>query len=133
VADISGVHWFNDSKATNVGASVAAIKGLPGLHVLIAGGESKKADFEPLKSIAKKHLRAVVLIGRDADIIEKALRGEVPVTHAADMEDAVTKAAELAQPGDNVLLSPACASFDMYRNFEHRGEVFMQFVQERLQ
>jgi len=128
VADINGVHWFNDSKGTNVGASVAAIEGLPGLHVLIAGGEGKKADFGPLKLVAKKHLRAVVLIGRDADMIEKALCGEVPVRHASDMKDAVIAAAELAQPGDNVLLSPACASFDMYRNFEHRGEVFMQAV-----
>lgn len=133
VADINGVHWFNDSKATNVGASIAAIKGLPGMHVLIAGGESKGADFEPLKSIAKKHLRAVVLMGRDADIIEKALCGEVQVIRVADMKDAVIKAAELAQPGDNVLLSPACASFDMYRNFEHRGAEFVKAMRECLQ
>ena len=133
LAEINGVHWFNDSKATNVGASLAAIEGLPGTHVLIAGGESKQADFSPLKQVAKDRLRAVVLIGRDADIIESALDNVVPVLHAVDMDDAVKKAAELAQPGDNVLLSPACASFDMYQNFEHRGAAFIQSVQECLQ
>lgn len=130
VAEINNVQWFNDSKATNVGASVAAIEGLPGMHVLIAGGESKKADFEQLKLVAKKHLRAAVLIGCDAEIIEKSLCSEVPVVHAPDMKSAVIKAAELARSGDNVLLSPACASFDMYDNFEHRGEVFMQCVKD---
>ena len=133
IAEINGVHWFNDSKATNVGASLAAIEGLPGTHVLIAGGEGKQADFSPLKRVAKDRLRAVVLIGRDACIIEEALGGVVPVVHAKDMNDAVMKSAELAQPGDNVLLSPACASFDMFNNFEHRGAVFIQAVQECLQ
>lgn len=133
IAEINGVNWFNDSKATNVGASLAAIEGLPGTHVLIAGGESKQADFSPLKRVAKGWLRAVILMGRDADIIEKALDNVVPVVHAVDMDDAVKKAAELAQPGDNVLLSPACASFDMYKDFEHRGAAFIQSVQECLQ
>lgn len=133
VAEINGVHWFNDSKATNVGASLAAIEGLPGTHVLIAGGEGKQADFSPLKQVAKERLRAVVLIGSDADIIEQALDNIVPVMHATDMDDAVKKAAELSQPGDNVLLSPACASFDMFQNFEHRGVAFMQSVKECLQ
>jgi UDP-N-acetylmuramoylalanine--D-glutamate ligase len=133
VAEINNVHWFNDSKATNVGASLAAIEGLPGTHVLIAGGESKQADFSPLKQIAKDRLRAIVLIGRDADLIEEALGGVVPVVHAGDMNDAVRKSAELAQPGDNVLLSPACASFDMFKNFEHRGAAFIQAVEECVQ
>ena len=132
VADINGVHWFNDSKATNVGASIAAIEGLPGKHVLIAGGDGKQADFTSLHDVAEQHLRAVVLIGRDAALIETALDGVVPVSHAKDMCEAVIQAAELAEPGDNVLLSPACASLDMYRNFEHRGDVFMQAVEECL-
>lgn len=133
LAEINGVHWFNDSKATNVGASLAAIEGLPGMHVLIAGGESKQADFSPLKQVAKDRLRAVVLIGCDADTIEEALDNIVPVVHAVDMDDAVKKAAELAQSGDNVLLSPACASFDMFQSFEHRGAAFIQSVEECLQ
>lgn len=133
IAEINGVHWFNDSKATNVGASLAAIQGLPGTHVLIAGGESKQADFSPLKQAAKERLRAVVLMGRDAGIIEAALENVVPVVYAIDMEDAVKKAAQLARSGDNVLLSPACASFDMFQSFEHRGAAFIQAVRECLQ
>lgn len=133
IAEINGVNWFNDSKATNVGASIAAIEGLPGMHVLIAGGESKQADFSPLKQVAKNRLRAVVLLGCDARLVEEALAGVVPVAHAENMDDAVRKAAALTQPGDNVLLSPACASFDMYKNFEHRGAAFIQSVQECLQ
>jgi UDP-N-acetylmuramoylalanine--D-glutamate ligase len=133
VAEINGVHWFNDSKATNIGASLAAIEGLPGRHVLIAGGESKRADFSPLKRVAKDRLRAVVLIGRDAHLIGKVLDNVVPVLYATDMNDAVRKSAELAKPGDNVLLSPACASFDMFHDFEHRGAAFIHSVQECLQ
>lgn len=133
VAEKDGVNWYNDSKATNVGASIAAIEGLPGKHVLIAGGEGKDADFSALGEIAEKHLRAAVLIGRDADIIANVLEGVIPVVRAADMHEAVVKCAELAQAGDNVLLSPACASFDMFNNFEHRGQVFMQAVRELVQ
>ena len=130
VAEKSGVNWFNDSKATNVGASIAAIEGLPGLHVLIAGGEAKGADFSPLAEVASNHLRAVVLIGCDAEKIAAVLDDIIPIVHASDMKEAVVKASELAQKGDNVLLSPACASFDMYKNFEHRGQVFADAVQE---
>ncbi len=133
VAEKDGVNWFNDSKATNVGASVAAIEGLPGMHVLIAGGDAKDADFAQLGDVAGQHLRAAVLIGCDANLIEQVLNGVVPIVHAADMDEAVIKASELAQAGDNVLLSPACASFDMYRNFEHRGQVFVEAVRERVQ
>jgi len=133
LAEKEGVNWFNDSKATNVGASIAAIEGLPGKHVLIAGGEAKDADFVELVKVAANHLRAAVLIGRDANLIEQVLNGVVPVVHAAGMNEAVIKAAELAQVGDNVLLSPACASFDMYRNFEHRGQVFADAVREYVQ
>ena len=132
VMEKHGVNWFNDSKGTNVGASIAAIEGLPGKHVLIAGGDGKGADFSPLATVAAQHLRAAVLIGRDAEKIGAVLKGLVPVVYAADMEEAVIKAANLAQEGDNVLLSPACASFDMYRNFEHRGQVFMAAVREHV-
>ena len=133
LAEKDGVNWFNDSKATNVGASIAAIEGLPGMHVLIAGGEAKDANFAPLAEVAGQHLRAVILIGRDANLIEQALNDAVPIVHATDMDEAVIKASELAQAGDNVLLSPACASFDMYRDFEHRGQVFANAVREYVQ
>lgn len=130
VAEINGVSWFNDSKGTNVGATLAAIEGLPGKHVLIAGGQGKGADFSPLREIAAQRLRAVVLLGEDAEKIALALHGVVPVEFAADMEQAVRLADGLAQQGDNVLLSPACASFDMFNGFAHRGEVFMKAVRE---
>jgi UDP-N-acetylmuramoylalanine--D-glutamate ligase len=131
VAQHNGVNWYNDSKGTNVGATLAAIEGLPGTHVLIAGGQGKGADFSALRTVANR-LRAAVLIGQDADRIEQVLQGEVPVLRAKDMTEAVHLAAENAQSGDNVLLSPACASFDMYSGFENRGEVFMQAVREYL-
>ncbi len=128
VAEIYGVNWFNDSKATNVGATLAAIDGLPGKHVLIAGGQGKDADFSPLHDISQQRLRAAVLIGEDAGRIAQALHKLVPVRYASSMEQAVQDAAELAEPGDNVLLSPACASFDMYQDFEQRGDAFMSAV-----
>lgn len=131
LAQQNGISWYNDSKGTNVGATLAAIHGLPGTHVLIAGGQGKGADFSALRTVANR-LRAAVLIGEDADRIAQALQGAVAVIRAKDMSDAVRFAAENAQPGDNVLLSPACASFDMFNGFEHRGEVFMQAVREYL-
>jgi UDP-N-acetylmuramoylalanine--D-glutamate ligase len=97
--------------------------------VLIAGGDGKGADFSALAPVVEHAARAVVLIGRDAPLIEAALHGRVPLLHAGDMEQAVAVAAQQARPGDRVLLSPACASFDMFRNFEHRGEVFTAAVQ----
>jgi len=130
VAEINSVSWYNDSKGTNVGATLAAIEGLPGKHVLIAGGQSKGADFGPLRSAAERKLRAIVLIGEDADKIARSLDESVPVRFAADMSEAVRMAADFAQPGDNVLLSPACASFDMFRGFEDRGEAFIKAVAE---
>ena len=129
VAEINGVNWFNDSKGTNVGATLAAIEGLPGKHVLIAGGQAKGADFLPLRNIAEQRLRAVVLIGEDAEKIAQVIDQVVPVKFADDMDDAVHLAAGFAQSGDNVLLSPACASFDMFQGFAHRGEVFMKAVE----
>jgi len=131
VAEHAGVRWYNDSKATNVGACVAALEGMAnsvGCIVLIAGGESKDADFSGLVTVVEHTVRAVVLIGRDAALIEDALGGVVPVARAANMDAAVARAEELAKPGDCVLLSPACASFDMFRSFEHRGEAFSDAV-----
>lgn len=132
VAQIDGVTYYDDSKGTNVGATVAALEGLGCKAVLIAGGVGKDQDFSPLKSAVQQHARAVVLIGRDAALIETALTGcEPALMHAADMADAVQKATIAALPGDAVLLSPACASFDMYRNYAHRAEVFIEQVRKQ--
>ncbi|MES9993089.1 MAG: UDP-N-acetylmuramoyl-L-alanine--D-glutamate ligase [Candidatus Thiodiazotropha sp.] len=134
ISDKGGVRWYNDSKGTNVGATIAALKGLhpesgDSRSVLIAGGDCKEADFAPLAPVVAETARAVVLIGRDAAKLESALAGSQPLVHAASLEEAVAVAAELAQHGDRVLLSPACASFDMFRNFEARGEAFIQAVE----
>jgi UDP-N-acetylmuramoylalanine--D-glutamate ligase len=128
VAEINGVSWINDSKATNVGAAIAALVGLPGKHILIAGGEAKGADFSDLTDVITQHCRAVVLIGKDAEAIGDVISDTVPVKFAKDMQAAVLAASTLAEAGDNVLLAPACASFDMFDNFEHRGDVFIQAV-----
>jgi len=133
VAERAGVAWFNDSKGTNVGATLAALRGLPGERiVLIAGGRGKGQDFSALRSVVAERGRAVVLIGEDAALIEAALAGTVAVERAEDMAAAVAAAARLAQAGDSVLLSPACASFDMFSGYEQRGEVFMARVREAL-
>jgi len=126
----NGVRWFNDSKGTNVGATLAAIEGVDGQVVLIAGGDGKGADFSPLVAALQHKGHGAVLIGKDAPLLEAVLQDAVPVRSADDMPQAVQLAAGMAQPGDCVLLSPACASTDMYRNFEARGEAFMQAVRE---
>jgi UDP-N-acetylmuramoylalanine--D-glutamate ligase len=129
VARISDIIFYDDSKGTNVGATVAALNGMSQQVVLIAGGDGKGQDFSPLHEPVKNHARAVVLIGRDAELIAAALKSTgVPLSHASDMPDAVNKSFAAAQPGDVVLLSPACASFDMFRNYIHRAEVFIQAV-----
>ncbi|HEX7044785.1 MAG TPA: UDP-N-acetylmuramoyl-L-alanine--D-glutamate ligase [Burkholderiales bacterium] len=130
VAEIGGVRFINDSKGTNVGATVAALSGMEAPVVLIAGGDGKGQDFAALRAACTAHARAVVLIGRDAGRIEAALAGAVPTQRAADLREAVVAARTLARPGDVVLLSPACASFDMFRDYEHRGETFRAVVQE---
>jgi len=131
VAEIDGVVYYDDSKGTNVGATVAALEGLGRKVVLLAGGEGKGQDFSPLKPAVSRHARAVVLIGRDAPLIAAALKGcGVPLLRSADMNDAVLQATNSAQSGDAVLLSPACASFDMFRNYEHRAEKFVEAVHE---
>jgi len=127
VVEHEGVRFYDDSKGTNVGAAVAALDGFREPVVLIAGGEGKGQDFTPLATAVSRNTRAVVLIGRDAPAIEKALAGVgVPIEHAASMEEAVRTAHGNARPGDVVLLSPACASFDMFRNYGHRGDAFAQ-------
>jgi UDP-N-acetylmuramoylalanine--D-glutamate ligase len=128
VLEHAGVRWFDDSKGTNVGATVAAVRGLPGRLVLIAGGDGKGQNFIPLRAALAGKARAVVLIGRDAPLIAAALGDGMPLRPAADMDEAVALAARLAQPGDSVLLSPACASFDMFSGYEERGAVFAAAV-----
>ena len=131
VAEIDGVTYYDDSKGTNVGATVAALSGISGPVVLIAGGDGKGQDFSPLKNAIARHARAVILIGCDAPLIDSAIcASQVTIEHASSMKDAVRRAAALAQPGDAVLLSPACASFDMFRNYVHRAEVFIAAVIE---
>ena len=129
VAEINDVIYYDDSKGTNVGATVAALKGLGRRAVLILGGDGKGQDFSPLTAAVSRHARAVVLIGRDADKIATALQNcDVPLLRARDMNDAVRQSAAQALPGDAVLMSPACASFDMYRNYMHRAEAFISAV-----
>jgi UDP-N-acetylmuramoylalanine--D-glutamate ligase len=133
VANINDVDYYDDSKGTNVGATCAALSGLPQKIVLIAGGDGKGQDFAPLADAVKNNARAVVLIGRDADLIEAALLStNIAMYHAADLPEAVNIAKKVAQIGDAVLLSPACASFDMFKNYVHRAEVFVAAV-HRLQ
>jgi UDP-N-acetylmuramoylalanine--D-glutamate ligase len=128
VATVKEVTFYDDSKGTNVGATVAALLGMTCPVVLIAGGDGKGQDFSPLKA-AVKNTRAVVQIGRDGPQIAAAIAGTVPVQRAESLEAAVRQGFGLARPGDAVLLSPACASFDMFRNYVHRAEVFVQAVQ----
>ena len=130
---VQDVEYFDDSKGTNVGATVAALEGLGADRqlVLILGGEGKGQDFSPLAAPVARHCRAVVLIGRDAPLIRSALdAGGVPLLDATSMDDAVQQAAGLAHAGDAVLMSPACASFDMFDNYEHRARVFCGAVAE---
>jgi len=129
VAEINGVAFFDDSKGTNVGATVAALEGMGRKVVLIAGGDGKGQDFSPLRDVVARHARAVVLIGRDRDRIAAAIESTgVVQVRAADMHEAVRASLVLAHAGDAVLLSPACASFDMFRNYEHRAQVFVDEV-----
>jgi UDP-N-acetylmuramoylalanine--D-glutamate ligase len=137
VATIGGVAYYDDSKGTNVGATVAALNGLgaeqagAGRLVLIAGGDGKGQDFSPLIDPVKKYVRAACLIGRDAPGIRAVLGpAGIELADCTTLEQAVQRAAELAQPGDTVLLSPACASLDMFRNYAHRAQVFIDAVRE---
>jgi len=130
IADRQGVAYIDDSKGTNVGATLAAVAGMPGPVVLIAGGDGKNQNFGPLATGLRGKVRHIVLIGRDAPLIARALDGVCPIERCATLPQAVQAAARAARPGDTVLLSPACASFDMFRDYAHRGEVFAEAVQE---
>jgi len=132
IAEIEGVTYYDDSKGTNVGATEAALYGMGNRKaVVILGGDGKGQDFGPLKAAVEANARAVLLIGRDAPLIAAALAGSGVETHpVASLREAVEQAQRLAHPGDAVLLSPACASFDMFRNYIHRAEVFIEAVQK---
>ena len=129
VREIGGVRWINDSKGTNVDATLKSLEGFPSSSVLlILGGKDKAGEFERMRDLVKKKTRAVLTIGKAADRIAEALNGAANIVPVQDMERAVAWASNNAKPGETVLLSPACASFDQYRNFEHRGEHFEQLV-----
>jgi UDP-N-acetylmuramoylalanine--D-glutamate ligase len=131
IASIEGIDYVDDSKGTNVGATVAALDGLAQRAVLIAGGDGKGQEFEPLAAPVMRWCRAVMLIGRDAPLIRAALADTgIALTDHATLEDATRAAAALAQPGDAVLLSPACASFDMFKGYAHRAAVFRSTVED---
>ena len=126
----AGVDWFDDSKGTNVGATVAAIDGLEGQLVLIAGGQGKGQDFAPLREALKGRARTVVMLGEAAPELRSVLGGVAELIDVADMSEAVAAAAERARAGDRVLLSPACASLDMFANYAARGEAFVRAFRE---
>jgi UDP-N-acetylmuramoylalanine--D-glutamate ligase len=130
IADVGGVSYIDDSKGTNVGATLAAVAGMEGPLVMILGGEGKNQDFAPLAAAFRGKVRHAVLIGRDAPLIEDVLAGVCPLARATTLPGAVAAAAAAARPGDTVLLSPACASFDMFRDYQHRGQVFAEAVRE---
>ncbi len=133
VAEIGGVEFYNDSKATNVDAALKALEAFAeheGQIVLILGGRGKNAPYAPLAPLVERKARALVVLGEDAERIESELKAHAPVIRVADMAEAVRRAAESAQPGDVVLLAPACASWDMFDSFEHRGRVFKEAVEE---
>ena len=133
VGTVQGVEYFDDSKGTNVGATVAALTGLSADRriVLILGGLGKGQDFSPLAAPVARYVRAVVLIGRDAPLIKQALQAEgVPLLDAIDMVQAVQLATAQAKAGDAVLMSPACASMDMYQDYAHRAQAFVQAVHD---
>jgi UDP-N-acetylmuramoylalanine--D-glutamate ligase len=130
VAEKEGITWINDSKGTNVGATLAALQGLAGPLVWLGGGQGKGQDFRGLRTPLAEKARVAILFGEDAERIERALGGRLSVRRVADLAAAVALARELARPGDRVLLSPACASFDQFKNYEERGERFRALVAE---
>jgi UDP-N-acetylmuramoylalanine--D-glutamate ligase len=131
VAEIQGIKFYNDSKATSVDATVKALEAFedePGKIVLILGGRGKKAPYAPLASLIRKGVRKLILVGEDAETIERELGNLAPSERATSMNQAITLSFQAAQPGDTILLAPACASFDMFDSFEHRGRVFKEEV-----
>jgi len=130
VREVAGVRYFNDSKATNVDSSIKAIESFDGNLFVILGGRDKGAPYEPLSAAMKGRVKHVLLLGEAADRIAVAFGAAIPLSRVATLEEAVTRAASLAVPGDIVLLSPACASYDMFENYEHRGRTFKRAVEE---
>jgi UDP-N-acetylmuramoylalanine--D-glutamate ligase len=128
IATINGVHYVNDSKGTNLDAILKALEAVPGPAILIAGGKDKDLDFASIGDAVARYARHAILIGEAREKIHAAWRSKIPITLAVSLEEAVTRAAQLAKAGQTVLLSPGCASFDMFRNYKHRGEVFRQSV-----
>ena len=134
IAEKNGVAWYNDSKATNVGAAIAAIDGIHANKIiLIAGGQAKGQDFSPLKEVVENKVKHLILLGEDAKLLNAELSDYTEVSFVNDLSQAVKKANEVAIAGDAVLLSPACASFDMYSGYEQRGDMFIIAVKEVLQ
>ena len=131
VAEINGVDYYNDSKATNVDAAAKAIASFPGGIHLILGGKDKNSDYRQLRSLLEERVKAVYTIGAAAEKIETHIYGAVPVVSAGTLDQAIARAAEAAQPGEIVLLAPACSSFDQFENYEHRGQVFKDLVHAR--
>jgi len=133
VHEHNAVRWINDSKGTNVDACIAAIRGLQNgcSLILIVGGDAKSQDFSSMTAVIEEYVHTVVLIGRDANLIEQALPTNQPRIYAGDLEQAVVLSAEIADPGMTVLFSPACASFDMFKNYQERGESFIDAVRSR--
>lgn len=129
VAEIDGVRYVNDSKGTNVGATLVALQSMPGKVVLLAGGDGKSQDFSPLRPALQRCGRALVAYGADGDQLAAMARDAVPVERVESLDAAVAAAAARAEPGDCVLLSPACASFDMFSSYQHRGQAFVACVQ----
>ena len=132
VTEVSGVRWINDSKGTNVGATVAAISGIDAPIILIAGGRGKGANFQPLAQAVHRSVTRTILFGEDAQKIAAALGSDNSFTIVASLDLAITEASACSQAGDVVLFSPACSSFDMFDSYEHRGNVFKQLVLERV-
>lgn len=128
VKEINGVGFYNDSKATNVDAAVKSIEAFDQGVILILGGKDKGGDFAPLAPLVRARCKQVILIGAAAEKIAAAIQGSAPIDRASSLEAAVRRGLELGQPGDVVLLAPACASFDMFDNYEHRGRVFKEAV-----
>ena len=130
VGEYGGVRYYNDSKGTNAGAVIRSVEGFRAPVVLIAGGRDKDSDFRPLKAVVRKHVKALILLGEAAPQMERVLGEEAPTVMVGDMAEAVAEAARRARPGNVVLLSPACASFDMFENYGHRGREFTRLVKE---
>lgn len=128
VASIGGVEYYNDSKATNVDATIKALESFPANIHLILGGKDKGSDYSVLNELLRQRVKSVYTIGAAADKIEAQIKGAAEVVHADNLENAIRRASDAAKPGDVVLLAPACASFDQFRNYEHRGKVFKQVV-----